>query len=60
MNRLGPVIAELEAARAYATARFAAEANMPIEAFLRHFQVIVETGTKDSSEVSFRVEPRSD
>ena len=60
MNRLGPVIAELEAARNYATARFAAEANMPIEDFLRHFVVVLETGAADDTQISFRVEPRPD
>lgn len=60
MKRLGPVIAELEAARAYAAARFAAEANMPVEDFLRHFHVVIETGSTDDARVQFRVEPRSD
>lgn len=59
MKRLVPVIAELEAARNFATARFASEANMPIQAFLRHFRVICESGM-DDSDVQFRVEPRAD
>lgn len=60
MKRLIPVIAELEAARNFATARFASEANMPIEAFLRHFRVICESGAEVDSDVQFRVEPRAD
>lgn len=60
MKRLNPVIAELEAARNFATARFASEANMPIEAFLRHFRVICESDVEGPSDVQFRVEPRSD
>lgn len=60
MNRLAPVIAELEAARNYATARFAAEANMPVEDFLRHFVVVVETAAAEETTISFRVEPRPD
>ena len=60
MKRLGPVIAELDAARAYATARFASEANMPIAAFLDHFRVVCEAGGDDRSEIQFRVEPRDD
>ena len=57
MTRLEPVIAELETARRTAAARFAAEANMPLAAFLRHFRVIME-GPDRASEISFRVEPR--
>lgn len=60
MKRLDPVIAELEAARNFATARFASEANMPIAAFLRHFRVLCESGTDESADVQFRVEPRAD
>lgn len=60
MKRLDPVIAELEAAQNFATARFASEANMPIEAFLRHFRVICESGMEGHSDVQFRVEPRMD
>ena len=59
MKRLVPVIAELEAARDFATARFASEANMPIQAFLRHFRVICESGI-DGGDIQFRVEPRAD
>ncbi len=58
MKRLEPVIAELEAARNFATARFAAEANMPVQAFLRHFRVLCESD--DKGDVQFRVEPRTD
>lgn len=58
MKRLDPVIAELEAARNFATARFASEANMPIDAFLRHFRVICESSVESDSDVQFRVEPR--
>lgn len=58
MKRLGPVIAELEAARNFATARFASEANMPVQAFLRHFRVLCESD--GNGEIQFRVEPRAD
>lgn len=57
MKRLNTVIAELEAARSYAVARFASEANMPIRDFLRHFKVILENPSDDAAAVSFRVEP---
>jgi len=58
MDRLEPVIAELEAARNRAIAQFAAEANMPIPDFQRHFRVVMEGSPSASGEVSFRVEPR--
>lgn len=58
MNRLDAVIAELQSAKDEAITRFAAEANMPVVDFLRHFRVIVETSTEDLKTVSFRVEPR--
>ncbi len=57
MERLEPVIAELEAARNRATAQFASEANMPVGAFLEHFMVVMQ-GSLGADEVSFRVEPR--
>jgi hypothetical protein len=57
MNRLEPVIAELEAARSHAIAQFAAEANMPVAVFQRHFRVIMEGSPSTNGEVSFRVEP---
>ena len=57
MKRLNTVIAELEAARSYAVARFASEANMPIRDFLLHFRVILENPSDDAAAVSFRVEP---
>ncbi|HSC87493.1 MAG TPA: hypothetical protein VLC09_09500 [Polyangiaceae bacterium] len=57
MKRLEPVIAELEAARSHAIARFAAEANMPVSAFQRHFRVIMEGSPGQTGDVSFRVEP---
>lgn len=58
MERLDPVIAELETARSSAVAHFAAEANMPVGDFLRHFQVILEEAEGETKQVSFRVEPR--
>lgn len=58
MKRLDPVIAEIEAARTFAVARFAAEANMPVDAFLRHFRVVCETSEPSRGGVAFRVEPR--
>jgi len=57
MKRLDTVIAELEAARSFAVARFAAEANMPIRDFLRHFKVILESPEDEQEQVQFRVEP---
>lgn len=57
MKRLDSVIAELEAARGYAVARFASEANMPVADFLRHFRVVLENPSKEAEDVSFRVEP---
>ena len=56
MERLNPVIAELEAARNFAVARFAAEANMPIADFLQHFKVLMNSADADG-QVSFTVEP---
>jgi hypothetical protein len=58
MNRLEPVIEELEAARAEATSRFAAEAEMPVPDFQRHFRVVLDSMTVSSGEVAFRVEPK--
>lgn len=58
MNRLDPVIAELEAAKNFAIARFAAEANMPVADFQRHFRVVLEGSPAETGEISFRVEPR--
>jgi hypothetical protein len=58
MKRINSVIAELEAARSLAVAQFASEANMPIEAFLRHFRVVCESPLNDQGQISFRVEPR--
>ena len=58
MNRLNSVIAELEAAKSLAVAQFASEANMPIEAFLRHFKVVCESPVNEAGQISFRVEPR--
>lgn len=58
MKRLDPVIAELEAAKNQAIAQFAAEANMPVPDFRRHFRVVMEGSPSISGEVSFRVEPR--
>ena len=49
MNRLDPVILELEAARATAIAQFAAEANMPVPDFQRHFRVIALFGVLQRS-----------
>lgn len=57
MKRLNSVIAELEAAKSLAVAQFASEANMPIEAFLRHFRVVCESPITESGQISFRVEP---
>ncbi len=56
MERLNPVIAELEAARNFAVARFAAEANMPVVDFLLHFRVIMNSTTGEG-DISFTVEP---
>lgn len=58
MKRLQPVIAELEAARNLAVTRFANEANMPVNDFLRHFRVVLESPSNGEGDVSFRVEPR--
>lgn len=58
MKRLQPVIAELEAARNLAVTRFANEANMPVNDFLRHFRVVLESPSSEEGDVSFRVEPR--
>jgi len=58
MTRLDPVIAELEAARTQAIAQFAAEANMPVPDFQRHFRVVMEGAPSTSGAVAFRVEPR--
>lgn len=57
MDRINSVIAEIEAARTAAVARFASEVNMPVRDFLRHFRVVTE-GPSDVGQVSFRVEPR--
>lgn len=57
MDRLDAVIAEIEAARANAVSQFAAEANMPVPDFQRHFRVVLEGAPADSGQVSFRVEP---
>ena len=56
MERIDPVIAELEAARQFAVARFAAEANMPVSEFLQHFRVVMQS-PNEAGEVSFVVEP---
>ncbi len=56
MERIDPVIAELEAARQFAVARFAAEANMPVADFLKHFRVKMQS-PDEKGEVSFVVEP---
>lgn len=58
MNRLDAVIDEIEGAKKKAIQRFAEEANMPVQDFLRHFRVICETPTGDSAQIAFRVEPR--
>lgn len=58
MNRLDTVIEELETARTEAVARFAAEANMPVPDFQRHFRVVVESMATNQGQVAFRVEPR--
>lgn len=57
-DRLDSVIAEIEAARSLAVARFAAEVNMPVRDFLRHFRVVTEGPNGEGAHVSFRVEPR--
>lgn len=57
MSRIEQVIAEVNAAREEATRRFAAEANMPVADFQRHFQVVLELSSGDEPSVSFRVEP---
>ena len=57
MERVDRVIAELEAARQFAIARFASEVEMPVHEFLQHFRVGTETPDPSSGEVSFRVEP---
>jgi hypothetical protein len=58
MARLDSVIAELEEARREATQRFAAQANMPVSAFLRHFRVVMQSYPGEAQVLSFRVEPR--
>ncbi len=58
MKRISPVIAELEAARAFAITQFAAEVNMPVQEFLEHFRVTMSSPAGDSAEVSFVVEPK--
>ncbi len=58
MSRLEAVIDEIEVAKKQATARFAAEANMPVVVFLRHFRVICETPGPGAASIAFRVEPR--
>jgi len=58
MKRLNSVVVELEAARSLAIAQFASEANMPVEAFLRHFKVVCESPINEHGQISFRVEPR--
>lgn len=60
MERLDSVIGELEAARNFATARFASEVNMPVEEFLLHFRVVMLPPEEESPAVSFRVEPIDD
>jgi len=58
MDRINSVIAEIEAARNAAVARFASEVNMPVRDFLRHFRVVTEGPSGEGTQVSFRVEPR--
>ena len=58
MERLEPLIAELEAARLAAIARFATEANMSVRDFERHFRVVLQDLSSGEAAVSFRVEPR--
>jgi hypothetical protein len=58
MTRLEAVIDEIEGAKKRAIARFAAEANMPVTDFLRHFKVICETPSPGAASIAFRVEPR--
>ncbi len=57
MKRINSVIVELEAAKSLAVAQFASEANMPVEAFLRHFKVVCESPVNEEGQISFRVEP---
>ena len=57
MERLNSVLAELEAAKNFATARFASEAGMPVVDFLRHFRVVTESQPEESGDIQFRVEP---
>lgn len=58
MSRLEAVIDEIEGAKKRAIARFAAEANMPVPDFLRHFRVICESPSPSAESIAFRVEPR--
>jgi hypothetical protein len=60
MSRIEHVIAEVSAAREEATRKFAAEANMSVADFQRHFQVVLELAAGDDPSVSFRVEPIED
>ncbi len=59
MSRLESVITEIETAKKRAIERFAAQANMPVSAFLRHFRVVMESYPgQGEGGLSFRVEPR--
>lgn len=60
MSRIEEVIAEVDAAREAATRKFAAEVNMPLADFRRHFQVVLELAAGDDPAVSFRVEPKEE
>ncbi len=60
MSRIDEVIAEVDAAREAATRKFAAEVNMPLADFRRHFDVVLELAAGDEPTVSFRVEPREE
>jgi len=60
MSRIDEVIAEVDAAREAATRKFAAEVNMPLADFRRHFDVVLELAAGDEPAVSFRVEPKDE
>ncbi len=57
MSRIEEVVAEVNAAREAAIAKFAAEVNMPVADFSRHFRVVAELTTGQEPQVTFRVEP---
>lgn len=58
MERIESVIEEIERMRSSAVERFAAEANMPVPDFRRHFRVVLEEAKLSDGQVSFRVEPK--